>query len=60
MWYVLTLLLTHLLMFLVGVILGDHYCLLHSFLSKLESLILKIKDNSKHKMENTTDDDSQE
>lgn len=58
MWYLLTLLITHLLMFLLGVVLGDHYCLLHSFLTKIESLISKIKDKSKHVTERVSDDNS--
>ena len=58
MWLALGVLISYLLVFLLGIILGDHYCLMHSALSKLESLIQKIKLNSKHSTEAPADDDA--
>ena len=58
MWLALGVLISYLLVFLLGIILGDHYCLMHSALSKLESLIQKIKLNSKHSTEVPADDDA--
>lgn len=58
MWFVLSVILSYLFVFLLGVVLGDHYCLMHSALSKLESLIQKVKSNSKHSSEAPADDDA--
>lgn len=58
MWFILGVLVSYLFVFLLGVVLGDHYCLMHSALSKLESLIQKIKLNSKHSTEAPADDDA--